>query len=90
MKAKSESIISSVGPDDAKIIETPEPALEPEPQRAPHAAEAAPKKTVTLVLVGAGSFSGQGVKKIWKNQAFETDSQTAKSLLATGMLQKGA
>ncbi|MDR1977926.1 MAG: hypothetical protein LBQ42_04255 [Synergistaceae bacterium] len=74
------------GPGRKKNAEaTPPPeadTLEPEPET-PEVDTL--EKAKTLVLVGAGSFTGRGVKGVRKGQPFETDSQTAERLLATGM-----
>lgn len=47
-------------------------------------------KTKRLILIGAGSFSGRGVRNVKKGEPIEVDLETAKNLLATGMFKEGA
>ena len=42
----------------------------------------------SLVLVGAGSFTGRGVNGIRKGQSFDVDDETAEVLLETGLFRE--
>jgi hypothetical protein len=74
--------------EDENSSEKPKEPEKPEepPKTSPKAGNF--KKGVTLVLTGAGSFSGRGVKEVRKGLPFETDFQTAEKLLATGLFEK--
>ena len=45
-------------------------------------------KRRSLVLVGAGSFTGRGVKGVKKGMPLEVDDETAEALLDTGLFEE--
>ena len=58
------------------------PAPAPTPKTAPVS------KNIKLILTGAGSFSGLGLKHIIKGQEVTVDSAKAEKLIAMGLFKK--
>jgi hypothetical protein len=47
------------------------------------------KSNVVVTLVGAGSYTGRGVKGAKKGKPFEVDASIAAKLIATGLFEAG-